>query len=178
MEEEQNITDTAGQISYAEPETPPEPIQIAEPAPSIDLPEPTRASRTMKMTLGVPSLNLTHEELDAQWQARGERDMREMAVTADAREKSLQTMNIVTETVNKLGRNLTLPESMLLQDMIKRKNADPNSVLEEGYADKYMENLRKQAIENPDSDLAKALRVNPDATEKDLTKGKDYKSVA
>src|SRR6266550_666900 len=181
MEEDQinpQVTaDTSGAISYAEPETPPEPIQIAEATPSIDLPEPTRNSRTMKMTLGVPALNMTHEELDAAWQSRGERDMREMAVTADSREKSLQNMNIVTDTVNKLGRKLTLPESMLLQDMITRKQAYPNSVLEDNYAEKYMENLRKQAIENPDSDLAKSLRVNPEATERDLIKGKDYKST-
>lgn len=182
MEEDTSIgpasPDTANPISYAEATPEPEPIQIAEPTPaSIDLPPETRDNRTLKMTLGVPTLNLSHEELAAEWQARGERDMREMAATNIDRAKSLQKMDIVNDTVKKLGRNMTYPEALMLQDMIKIKQTDPNAVIEENYAKNFMDNLRKTAIENPDSQLAQAMRQLPGATEQDFIKGQDYKST-
>lgn len=164
-------------ISYAEPDTSvTEPIQIAEATPSLNLPKPVQDSRAMKLTFGAPEMNMTYDQMQAEWQARGEQDMRDQAAASKGRAQSLQNVDIVQNSVNKLGRNMTLPEAMLLQDLIKRKQANPDSVIEEGYAKNFMDNLQKRADENPDSQLAEAMRKLPGATQEDMMKGRDYKS--
>lgn len=174
MDEEQNNN----LISYAEPDASvAEPIQIAEATPTADLPKPTQDSRTMKLTFGTPEMGMDYDQMQAEWQARGEQDMRTQAAFAKGRAQSIQNVEIVKDSVNKLGRNMTLPEAMLLQDLIKRKQADPNSVLEEGYAKNFMENLQKRADENPDSSLGQAMRQMPNATQDDFEKAQTYKET-
>jgi hypothetical protein len=58
--------------------------------------------------------------------------------------------------------------------MVRKKQTNPDSVIEEGYAESFMENLRQQAIKNPDSDIGRAFQNTPTQVEKDLLTGKDY----
>jgi hypothetical protein len=165
------------QVEITAPEVPQEqPVEIsAEPQPP-QLSDGAVANRVSKIQLGQPGLGRSPEELTSIMNQGNEGILR----TELARNKELKdyqnSQNLVSQIAQQQGRRLTLPEIELIKSIAAKKQADPDSVIEDGYADTFMENLKATAMQNPSSDLAQAFLQAPKETEEDLSKSKDLKS--
>jgi hypothetical protein len=153
----------------------PQPLLLASTAvPSVTLPEDVANDRALKARTAYPQLGLDTKQIVDQIKSGNEQAFRtQVATTLDA-QRSMQTAAAIQGMAGNLNRPLTLPESLLIQDMVKQKQTNPDSVIEEGYAEKFMENLRQQALKNPDSDIGRAFQNTPTQVEKDMQTGKDY----
>lgn len=131
--------------------------------------------RALKASIGVPELNKPFEEIKQRISAGQEQDVRnEAAFAVDAR-KRVQQNDAINALAKREGRPLSLPEAEYVKKIVSMKQTDPNSVIEEGFADHFFENLRKTAQENPDSWLNDAFKQIPEATNKGIEVGKDLR---
>ena len=151
-----------------------ESFALSTPQAIPQVPDPIATDRALKATQAYPQLGLNTDEIVNKIRNGGEAAFRsELAANVDY-QNSRKASQVIYNLSQNLGRPLSLPEALMTQDILKKKQADPNTVIEEGYAEKFMENLRDQAIKNPDSDIGRAFKVTPTQVEKDLTTSKGY----
>jgi hypothetical protein len=142
--------------------------------PTPQVPEDVANDRAIKARTAYPQMDLDTKDIVDRIKSGGEQDFRvQLATNLDA-QRAMQTASVIQDMAGNLNRPLTLPESLLIQDMVKRKQTDPDAVIEQGYAESFMENLRQQALKNPDSDIGRAFQNTPTQVEKDMNTGKDY----
>lgn len=165
-------------ISIADPVEAPasDPIAIASES-SIPLPsENTANSRAIKASIGLPFAGGKFESIAQQFMNGQEDFFRKQAAATLDLQDTVKRNELITHVANQEGRRLTLPEVALIEELAKKKQQDPNTVIEEGYAKTFMENLRTTAEKNPDSFMAAAFKNNSVVVEDELNKGKDYKA--
>lgn len=130
--------------------------------------------RALKASLGNPNVPLDTQATADRIMKGDELGFRKQlasSVDVDNRLKAYQTLTTLAKNA---GRPLTFTEGLLAQDIINKKLQNPDTVIEEGYAQSYMERLRKFALDNPDSDVAQAFKETPTLTEKNMNDGKGY----
>lgn len=163
-------------LSLASPvEDTPQPLSLATSAvPTNLVPDEVANDRALKARTAYPGLGLDTEKISNQIKNGGEQDFRTYISSQIDAQRSMQTASVIQDMAGNLNRPLTLPESLLIQDMVRKKQTDPDSVIEKGYAESFMENLRQQALKNPNSDIGRAFQNTPTQVEKDMNASKDY----
>lgn len=170
--------DPVDQIAVA-PETPnqdPPQIDVGGGGPIVVTPsEAVAANRANKYTIGFPKSPVNNPTaLDMMLQGR-EEDLRKQAASIKDFDNVVKQQQAVVEIAKKQGP-LSLPQSMAIKEIISRKQADPNTVIEENFAEEYMNTLKQTAIANPDSELAAAMREIPGHVVRQLDAGTDFKT--
>lgn len=165
-------------IATPEVEQTPEPIAIATP----ESPVPAQvdgdiaARRAGKMSVAVPELNKDYQAIYGEIAAGRELQLRQEAAylkDLNTRTKQQQAINMVA---GQEGRRLTLPEAMYIKEVARMKLANPDTVVEEGFAQKFFDSLRTQASNDPDSWLAESFKINPEQTNAAFEVGTDLKT--
>lgn len=164
------------QISVA-PVPSPEPDQVSVAAtatPTYPVSTQVAEDRAMKASIGNPNVPLNTPAVVDQIMKGNEQTFRTgLAASVDVDSK-LRSYKVLADSAKNLGRPLSFNEALLVQDMVNKKLQNPDTVIEDGYADAYMERLRKFALDNPDSDVAQAFKTTPTLTERSVEDGKSY----
>jgi len=164
------------QISVA-PIAPTEPEQITVSAAATPIyPVATQVAqdRATKAVIGNPNVPLDTQGVADQIEKGGEKTFRSGLAASVDMDTKMRSYKALAESAKNIGRPLSLTESLLVQDMVNKKSQNPDTVIEEGYAQSFMERLRQFALENPDSDVAQSFKTTPTLTEQSLSQGKDY----
>lgn len=161
------------QLGDSHPEPEPK-IQISEPNPTPALSETNAADRALRSRLGFPNGPDYTSTFDSIVTGQ-ESPLRQSLAGIRDREIAIENQNIIMQMAKNRGKPFTLPESLLVQDMLNQKRANPDTVIEDGYAEAFIKNLRERAAANPDTALARSFNTIPGFTERDLAKGQDYK---
>ena len=149
-------------------------LSIGTAVPLINIDENTAYDRAMKARSGYPQFSLDTKEIVSKISAGSEQSFREELASKVDLENRMRSSEAIQNMAKSLGRPLNLIEARLAQDILNKKRANPDSVIEEGYAEKFVENLRQEALKNPNSEIAKAFQDTPSVVEKDMMTGKDY----
>lgn len=165
--------DTPALVSVSADTVQPEPtVQVSSDVPTTTLTEKPAKSLADRYSIAFPNSKIDNQSAFDMIKNNREADLRKQAASQLDFDRTLQQQKIISDYVAQNGPQ-NLPQTMLLQSIIKQKQANPNTVIEANYAEEFMKTLLQQASANPNSDLAAALAQVPGHVEKEVEKATD-----
>jgi len=139
------------------------------PAPSA----PVADVRSKKASYGVGELlGKSQQEIYTLMMQGQEGNLRdEAAAKIDAINEQNRVQHLI-DAVRANGRTLTIDQ----MEALRKPPTDPNSVFEDGYAEKYLNNLFNTGARMDGTDLDTAMTTSPDTVMADLEKAKSHLS--
>lgn len=134
---------------------------------------PVAEARSKKASYGVGELlGKSQAEIQAAILMGKEDDLRKEAsakINALNEQKRIQS---VIDLTNKQGKTLTLEQF----ETLRKPPSDPNAVFEDGYAQKYLDNIFPTSTTMNGTDMDNAMAVAPDVVMSDVDKAKTHLS--
>lgn len=151
-------------------------VTVSEPNTTLPLSQLEATNRANKFVIGNPKSPLGYQSAFDMLVQDREKDLREQAASQQDFQKDVEQQQAITAIVKKQGRPLSLPESLLIKGIIGKKQANPDTIIEENYAQEFMKTLVKTVTEHPDSKLAEAMREMPEVVNSVVENGRGYKA--
>lgn len=169
--------DTA-QAPITQPTAETEPAQISVPGSILPILPQAAENRANKFSIALPNSSVNKETaLNLLLQNR-EKELRDNASAELDFQKTVDTNQTIQDIISKQSKEgpISLPQQLMIRDLVNRKAANPNTVIEENYAEQFTKKLKQTAADNPNGALAEAFKGLPNYTEAVMKSGTDLKA--
>lgn len=134
--------------------------------PSADTPisATAAANRANKYSIGMPNSSVDNQTALSKILQQRERELRDNAAAEVDFQKTVENNQRIQDIISKQTKEqgpLSLPTKLMIRDLVNRKASNPNTVIEENYAEQFTKKLQETAANNPYGELAEAFKNLP-----------------